>query len=125
GVAERGLVLSLAGFERIGARELSRARVHADMLPQIDRAWEAVLHGLACAASGRNREYMRETSRAVRFLAGSDEPMRLRQAWILRGEALVLLGAVDAAEIYVRKVLRLVEELADERGRGWALSLLA
>jgi tetratricopeptide (TPR) repeat protein len=123
-LAGRGVMLSLAGFAKVGDRELSRARELSGVLAPSDQSWEAGIRAVSFAASGRNREYERETFRAVRLLAGSDEPMRLRQAWSLRGESLVLLGAVDAAEVYGWKTLRLAEELADHRGRGWALSLL-
>jgi tetratricopeptide (TPR) repeat protein len=67
--------------------------------------------------------YARETARAEELLARSHEPMRLRQAWTLGGEALLSLGRLDEADRAALKLLRLSEEVLDERGRGWALRL--
>jgi tetratricopeptide (TPR) repeat protein len=124
GLSQQAFLLSSVGLTGLGARCLQRARAKASF-SLVDQAWECLMHGMSLGCAGDAAGYAAEARKAEQLITRSREPMRLRQAWTLGGEALLSLGALAEAERNGLELLRLADEVRDDRGRGWGLRLRA
>ena len=113
-------VLSLHWLSR---KMLVVARAEAAAALPIERAWNHLLHGMSLGAFGDARGYAQQLRAADHLLSHAPEPMKRRQVWTLLGEALLALGEVPDADACGEKVIRLSQEVSDERGLGWGLYL--
>jgi tetratricopeptide (TPR) repeat protein len=113
--------LAVLSFEQLSRRLLDPARAMAVPLSGADQAWNRLLHGMCLGVFGDAHGYAAHLKEADTLLAGSAEPMKQRQVWALLGESLLVLGQVQEADGYGKKVLKLSTEVGDERGRGWGL----
>jgi tetratricopeptide (TPR) repeat protein len=121
--SQQAFTFAMVSLHGLARRLLGPARAHATQVPPLEQARNRLLHGMTLAGFGDARGYASQMREAESLVAHSAEPMNLRQVWTLLGEALLALGDVQAAAACGEKVLRLSQELADDRGRGWGLYL--
>jgi serine/threonine protein kinase/tetratricopeptide (TPR) repeat protein len=123
--AQQGLSMSVLGFRRLGARLLRLSQEEADRLGRApEQAYVAMIQGMVSGFLGDGMAQSEAMRRAEKYCTKAKEPMRLRQVWALHAEGLLAMGQLASAEELAWKTWELAESLADDRGRGWAMSLL-
>jgi eukaryotic-like serine/threonine-protein kinase len=125
GLAQQAYIMATLGLRRWSSRCLDRARSCAERLGPLDKVWERLMRGMSLGCAGDAHGYAREVRAAEALLADTPEPMRLRQAWTLRSEALMSTGDIEEAERTAHELLRLSGELQDPRSESWGLRLVA
>ena len=119
--AQQGYILSSFGQYDRGFDYLDRAAeaVQTAATP-VEGAWEAVMRAMSYHAKGDPASAVQHTGRAEALLQRSAEPLRVRQAWTIHGEALNCLGRYEQTLNVGRGLERLALELDDDRALGWA-----
>jgi tetratricopeptide (TPR) repeat protein len=117
-----GLGASFFGLRPVAEVFYRRARVYMEGRSPVDRSWVHTMQAMSLSCYGDAEGALLEFRRAEEVLAGTHEPMKLRQVFGLCAELLCSMGDLEAADERALRVLRLAEELRDERGRGWGLS---
>ncbi|MEM9452706.1 MAG: protein kinase [Myxococcota bacterium] len=121
GGAQAGFIVSTFGQYKRGFRYLERAEEAArTAATPVEAAWEAIMRAMAYQCQGDPGNAVLHTGRAEALLQRSAEPLRVRQAWTIHGEALNCLGRYDQTLNTSRGLERLALELDDRRALGWA-----
>lgn len=119
--AQQGYILSSFGQYDRGFNYLDRADEAVRMAATpVEGAWEAVMRAMSYHAKGDPAAAVLHTGRAEALLQRSAEPLRVRQAWTIHGEALNCLGRYEQTLNTGRGLERLALELDDGRALGWA-----
>ncbi len=118
--AQQGYILSSFGqFDR-GFNYLDRADAAVrEAATPVEGAWEAIMRAMSYHAKGDPASAVLHTGRAEALLQRSAEPLRVRQAWTIHGEALNCLGRYEQTLNTGRGIERLALELDDDRALGW------
>ena len=119
--AQQGYILSSFGQYDRGFGYLDRAREAADeAATPVEASWEAIMRAMSYHCKGDPTSAVVHTGRAEALLQRSSEPLRVRQAWTIHGEALAALGRYEQMIEVSQDLERLARELEDDRGLGWA-----
>lgn len=121
GAAQAGLIMSTFGQYKRGLSYLERAEEAAQIAATpVEAAWEAIMRAMSFHCKGDPGNAVVHTGRAEALLQRSAEPLRVRQAWTIHGEALNCLGRYDQTLNTSRGLERLALELDDRRALGWS-----
>lgn len=123
--AQMAYGFSTVGLAKMAARYYQRAEEVATTLDEpAEKAHLLTLKAMTYADEGKLAAHVETARVAAVLIDQAGESLRARQALIVHCEGLIEAGRLAGATKVAHRILEMTEHLRDERGLGWAHSLL-